>query len=144
MAYHLTIQQFSKAKHIPSRRDLKKFILATLQSRSLSAKITLRITNKKESAQLNEAYRHKTGPTNVLSFDYSIEPTVGDIVLCAPLINQQALAQGKIIKAHWAHLIVHGCLHLLGYDHIKKRDAKIMEALEINILHHLGFENPYA
>lgn len=99
--------------------------------------------NKKESALLNKTYRNKSGPTNVLSFVYDTNPVFGDIALCAPLITQQAKGQQKSINAHWAHLIVHGCLHLLGYDHIKKSDAIIMEKREIAILTQLGFNNPY-
>jgi len=91
---------------------------------------------------LNLHYRRKNKPTNVLSFPYGKGD--GDIVLCHPVIAREARAQGKSLAAHYAHLVVHGILHLRGYDHEKKRDAKRMEAREVRLLRHLGFPDPYA
>lgn len=134
---------------IPSKTQLQKWVDAVLQQQQKTGEITIRIVDVDESAYLNQTYRHKTGPTNVLSFPFQSMvnlpnlPLLGDLVLCAPLVAQEAKAQAKTEIAHWAHLIVHGTLHLLGYDHINDKDAMIMENLEIKILTQLGFENPY-
>ena len=110
--------------------------------------LTIRVVNSNESQALNEQYRHKKGPTNVLSFPNDPTPgmdeaDLGDIALCAPLVEQEASEQGKLPEAHWAHLTIHGVLHLLGYDHVKKGEAEKMERLEITLLNQLGFPNPY-
>jgi probable rRNA maturation factor len=104
--------------------------------------ITLRIVGEREGRRLNRAYRKKKRATNVLTFSY--DKTRGDIVLCHPVIRREARAQGKSVAAHYAHLVVHGCLHLRGYDHEKTRDAARMEAREIAILRRVGIRNPYA
>ncbi len=114
----------------------------------VEAELSIRIVGIEESAELNETYRQKTGPTNVLSFPCEVPEGVpctllGDLVICAPVVEKEALEQGKITEAHWAHLVVHGVLHLQGYDHIDTRDAERMEALEVEILARLGFANPY-
>jgi probable rRNA maturation factor len=98
---------------------------------------TLRIVGAREGASLNKRYRRKAGPTNVLSFE------TGDIVFCHPVVAREARRQGKSLRAHYAHLAVHGALHLRGYDHERKRDAERMERAEIRILRRLGFRNPY-
>jgi probable rRNA maturation factor len=100
--------------------------------------MTLRIVGEREGRRLNRAYRKKNRATNVLTFD------TADVVLCHPVIRREARAQGKSVAAHYAHLVVHGCLHLRGYDHEKKRDAARMEAREIAILRRVGFRDPYA
>jgi probable rRNA maturation factor len=100
--------------------------------------ITLRIVDEREGRALNRTYRKKDRATNVLTFE------TADIVLCHPVIRREARAQGKSLAAHYAHLVVHGCLHLRGYDHEKKRDAARMEAREIRILRRVGIGNPYA
>ena len=110
--------------------------------------IVVRIVSEKESAELNQRYRHKNGPTNVLSFAFESPPEVsipllGDIVVCAPVAAQEAVAQGKEKEAHWAHLIIHGSLHLLGFDHEEPTAASCMETLETNILAQLGYPDPY-
>lgn len=104
--------------------------------------MTLRIVGEREARELNRAYRRKNRATNVLSFRY--DETRGDVILCHPLIRRQARAQGKSVAAHYAHLVVHGVLHLRGYAHEKKRDAARMEAREISILRRIGIANPYA
>ena len=103
-----------------------------------AGKVTLRIVGESEARRLNCIYRKKNYATNVLSFD------TGDVVLCHPVITREARAQGKSLTAHYAHLVVHGVLHLRGYDHEKKRDAARMEAREIRILRRLGLSDPYA
>jgi probable rRNA maturation factor len=140
----ITIQRPSRLLSIPSNRLLKKWISeVAAQHHAYNIDITLRIVNNRESQQLNETYRHKQGPTNILSFVYETHPIWGDIVLCAPLIAKQAREQKKIVQAHWAHLIIHGCLHLFGYDHKTNKQAKIMEHNEVILLTSLGYENPY-
>ncbi len=137
----IKIQRPCKNKNIPTTPKFKKWVEAAFKNKKSPAEITLRIVDNKESTFLNEMYRNKTGPTNVLTFAY--DKCSGDIILCAPLIAKQAKEQGKPLALHWAHLVVHGCLHVLGYDHIKKADQKKMETLEVKILEELGFENPY-
>lgn len=133
MGQQIVIQKISKLKSIPSTPLIKKWVKHTLKNKH--AEITVRIINKKESAELNHSYRDKNYPTNVLSFVYETKPIImGDIVLCAQLIPT---------KEKWAHLIVHGLLHLMGYDHETDKDADKMESLEIKLLHQLGFANPY-
>ncbi len=110
--------------------------------------LSIRLVNEDESAELNSQYRGKTGPTNVLSFPFEspvpLEPRLlGDLVICVPVVEREAVEQGKQTCDHWAHMVVHGCLHLLGYDHIDNQDAERMEALEIRILQTLKIANPY-
>jgi probable rRNA maturation factor len=95
-----------------------------------------------ESERLNKKYRNKTRPTNVLAFAYGRRR--GDVVLCHPVIAREAKQQGKSLRAHYAHLVVHGVLHLRGYDHLRKKEAERMEAAESRVLRRLGFDNPYA
>ena len=104
--------------------------------------VTLRIVGESEGRRLNAKFRRKAKATNVLSFPYGAGR--GDVVLCHPVIAREARAQGKSVAAHYAHLVVHGILHLRGYDHEKKRDAQRMEAREIRLLRRLGFPDPYA
>ena len=101
-----------------------------------------------ESAELNQHYRGKPGPTNVLSFPFEAPPGVeteilGDLVVCAPVVEREALEQGKTLQSHWAHMVVHGVLHLQDYDHIEENEAVIMESEEITIMNRLGFSSPY-
>lgn len=110
--------------------------------------VCLRIVDEDEMCQLNHDYRGKTGPTNVLSFAMSLPEGVpmnclGDVVVCAPVVQREANEQGKSERAHWAHLFVHGLLHLLGHDHIDDSEAEQMEGLEVEWLGKLGFDNPY-
>ncbi len=148
--YEITIQRIVKEKSLPSNIKFKKWVTAVLKNKLFSAEITLRIVDKNEITELNTTYRHKKKPTNVLSFPFDMPeecdddlPILGDIVICADVILEEAIAQEKTVEAHWAHMVVHGTLHLLGYDHEKETDADIMEAEEIKILASLGFSNPY-
>lgn len=139
-----------KKARIPSKKTFQSWALQTLKSVAAKKKyakqshLCIRIVDKKESAHLNERFRNKKGPTNVLSFGYDHQAALlGDLAICAELVKEEANQQQKTMRAHWAHLTVHGILHLLGYDHVKLRDAKKMEALEIVILDKLGYSNPY-
>ena len=108
------------------------------------AEITVRIVDAPEGEELNREYRKKDYATNVLTFDYTLEPVVtADLVLCAPVVEKEAKEQGKILQAHYAHLIVHGALHAQGWDHELDEDAQVMELRETEIMARLGFENPY-
>ncbi|MDH4482674.1 MAG: rRNA maturation RNase YbeY [Rhodoferax sp.] len=108
------------------------------------AEITVRIVDAPEGQELNRQYRKKDYATNVLTFDYTLEPVVtADLVLCAPVVAQEAKDQGKTLQAHYAHLVVHGALHAQGWDHELDEDAQVMELRESEIMARLGFENPY-
>lgn len=115
-----------------------------------AAELTIRLVATKEMTALNTTYRRKQGPTNVLAFPFEIPegvdmdiPLLGDIVICVDVVNQEALEQNKPQEAHWAHMVIHGTFHLLGYDHQTESDAEQMENLEIELLKQLGFANPY-
>ncbi len=127
---------------ITSLAQIRKWAGACFQSKAM---LTIRFVNKAEAHDLNLFFRGFDKPTNVLTFSY---PTQGksieaDIVLCLPILRAEAKEQQKSLVAHLAHLLIHGCLHAKGYDHLKPKDAKQMEALEINILQSLGYPNPY-
>ncbi len=128
---------------IPSEDDFSRWISAVLLPEHVDAEIAIRVVDEEESAELNQLYRGKPGPTNVLSFTLDADPLVGDIAICAPVVKKEAESTKIDETAHWAHLTVHACYHLLGYDHLTESDAAIMEKLEINSLKSLGFENPY-
>ena len=128
----VTVQYAVPRRGVPSAALLRKWALAASPST-----ITLRIVGTREGRELNRLYRKKNYATNVLTFH------TGDIVLCDPVIRREARAQGKSVAAHYAHLVVHGVLHLRGYQHEKKRDAARMEAREIRVLRRAGFRNPY-
>lgn len=134
----------------PTTKQLKYWAKETLLLKSPHAEVTIRIVDPKEMITLNHTYRHKNKVTNVLSFPFEMPEGVelpisilGDIVICAEVIEQEALEQAKELNAHWAHMVVHGILHLLGYDHEEDEQAELMEAEEIIILKKLGFNNPY-
>lgn len=148
--YDIIVQRATANKNVPGAPTLKRWAKAALKNKQPSAEITIRLVDTAEMIQLNSTYRHKNKPTNVLSFPFEMPesvtmpiPILGDIVICADVIVEEALQQKKTLDAHWAHMVVHGTLHLLGYDHEKNKDAEIMEAEEISILNSLGFDNPY-
>ena len=149
MTATIDLQIASNAPHIPSEADVITWCTLALAEKSSPSEISLRVVDSEESTELNQQYRHKTGPTNILSFPYE-GPThpeislLGDLVICAPLLAQEAAAQHKLLTAHWAHIVIHGCLHLLGYDHEQEKEALIMENKEIALLAKLGFPDPYA
>jgi probable rRNA maturation factor len=153
--YHIVIQLAADNAFVPKRSLLRKWAKEALTNQTASkkvesAEVTIRIVNIPEMSALNLSYRHKEGPTNVLSFPFSTPeevdmeiPILGDIAICAEVVNQEAQEQGKSREAHWAHMVVHGIFHLLGYDHENDRDAALMESLEIEVMQTLGFLNPY-
>lgn len=148
MSLILTIQNISKLDALPEDKLIRKWIEQALDDKNKDAEITLRIVDEEEGKELNNTWRNKDTATNVLSFPVGeiIEQApnmLGDIVICAPVVEREAAAQHKHIEAHLAHLVIHGTLHLQGYDHQDDDEAKIMEEKEINILKNSGYDNPY-
>ena len=146
----VTLDLQSEVEGGPEEDDIRRWIEAVLETEAYTAdvELTVRVVDEDEMAALNTRYRHKTGPTNILSFPFEAPPGVelnllGDLVIAAPVVKQEAREQGKTESAHWAHMIVHGTLHLLGYDHQESVEAEDMEAREIRILKQLGYSNPY-
>jgi probable rRNA maturation factor len=145
----LDLQQAMDFAGLPSADQFQHWAEAGLLAPDGKRELTVRIVDEAESAALNAAYRHKQGPTNVLSFPFEAPiPEVdtgllGDVVLCAPVVAREAAAQGKSPEAHWAHLVIHGLLHLQGHDHQQAEQALAMERLEIRILNELGYPDPY-
>ena len=137
----IAIQDMVHTKPILKKTRCYKWLAPIIDQ---DAEITIRIVGSDESKNLNTIYRKKKYPTNVLSFLVDdAHHLIGDIVLCAPVIEEEARDQSKNLEAHYAHLIIHGALHLYGYDHENKKDAEIMEEKEIKILTKLGYKNPY-
>jgi probable rRNA maturation factor len=148
--YRITIQQIADKTLAPSPTLLRKWAKQALSSKVNTAAITIRIVDEAEMSILNSTYRHKKGPTNVLSFPFTVPadiymkiPILGDIIICAQVVNIEAVMQQKPRLAHWAHMTVHGVFHLLGYDHQTEKEANIMETLESKVMHTLGFADPY-
>lgn len=150
MTYDITIQHAADKTLVPANALLRHYAKAALQRKLSDAELNIRIVGLSEMTELNTTYRQKKGPTNILSFPFDAPPDIdfeipilGDLVICADVVNQEALEQNKTKEAHWAHMVVHGVLHLLGYDHENDQDAEKMESLEITILETLNFPNPY-
>lgn len=137
----LTVQYAVMSDGLPKRNQLRAWAKATL---ARDADVTLRLVGAEEGRTLNREYRHKDYSTNVLTFAYpDTEPLSGDIVLCVPVVAEEAAAQHKALEAHYAHLVVHGMLHLQGYDHEQDAEAELMESLETEIVTKLGYADPY-
>lgn len=144
----LDVQRATAWEPLPSDEQFGLWVSTALQGRG-SAELTIRIVDCEESRRLNRQYRGQDAPTNVLSFPADLPGEIGlnllgDILICAPQVAEEALAQGKPDQAHWAHLTIHGVLHLLGYDHQLAAEADVMEGIEIALLESLGIPNPYA
>lgn len=142
------VQRASDCTSLPEDTALHRWAQAAILGQREQSEIALRIVDAPESRELNRRFRNRDHPTNVLSFPADIAPDLnlpllGDLVICAPIVAREAQQQHKSCIAHWAHMVVHGTLHLQGYDHIKAKDAEIMERLEIQILKEFGFNNPY-
>jgi probable rRNA maturation factor len=137
----LSVQYAVEDALLPSRAQLRRWVRAAASG---AAELTLRFVDAAEGRRLNAQFRARDYATNVLTFAYAREPALsGDIVLCLPAVLREALEQGKPAEAHFAHLIVHGMLHLQGYDHETDSDARIMEEREREVLAHLGYPDPY-
>jgi len=144
----IDVQYAINADGIPAPDDVRHWVDCALQGRRPAAELAVRIVDEAEITALNRQYRGKDGATNVLSFPFEGMPGVvteqlGDIVICAPVVAAEAVTQGKSLQAHWAHIVIHGVLHLLGYDHHRDAEAQTMEALETSLLASLGFPDPY-
>jgi probable rRNA maturation factor len=144
----LSVSYALPRKGLPSSVSFRRWAEAALQERVRRADLAIRVVDEREGRALNRHYRGKDGATNVLSFPAELPegvklPVLGDIVMCAPVIAREARAQGKELAAHYAHLTVHGVLHLLGWDHANTVEAEAMEALERQILDSLGYADPY-
>jgi probable rRNA maturation factor len=144
----LDVSYASRSPWIPGSRLLSKWAAAALTPLKKSTVLSVRIVGKARSRSLNAHYRNKDKPTNVLSFAGAGRAPddryfLGELVICAPVVAFEARAQGKSLQAHWAHMTVHGVLHLLGFDHERAREAARMASREIQILDRLGFSNPY-
>lgn len=151
MTVQLTLQNACNTNSIPSQQQFETWAKTALQHIDDSPKnceLVIRLVDETESATLNKTYRNKQGATNVLSFHYEMTGDdehceLGDLAICAKLVEKEAAEQQKPLEAHWAHLTIHGILHLLGFDHENEQDATTMEALERNIMQTLHYDDPY-
>ncbi|MFT6955852.1 MAG: putative rRNA maturation factor [Halieaceae bacterium] len=150
---NLTVDiQSASTEPVPEQGDIRSWIntaLSHCEPHKEEAEVSVRLVDEAEMAELNSSYRNTYGTTNVLSFPADLPedinvPMLGDIVICAPVVRGEAQIQGKTLTAHWAHMTVHGTLHLLGYDHIIDKEALVMETLETEILEILNYPCPYA
>lgn len=144
----LDIQVVSQSDQLPVKDQFQSWVNAVLTDNKQDSEVVIRIVDEEEMAQFNEQYRNKKGSTNILSFPYNAPVEVesnllGDLLICAPVVEQESQQQHKNIEHHWAHMIIHGLLHLLGYDHLNDAEAEEMETLEIKILKTLNIPNPY-
>lgn len=153
MDLKLDLQVAADDSGLPSLAQFKRWAGATLEGRRARAELTIRVVGEKEGCDLNRHYRGQNKPTNVLSFPFEAPPGIerddpvhdllGDLVICADVVSRESREQGKPLDAHWAHMVIHGMLHLLGYDHLSDEQAAEMEGLETVILGGLGFPPPY-
>ena len=144
----LHVSYAARRPWVPSSRQVARWAGAALAPMRRAQVISVRVVGQARSRSLNAHYRHKDKPTNVLSFEGAGRAPdgryfLGELVICAPVVAREALAQGKSLESHWAHMTVHGVLHLLGFDHERRREAVKMAAREIQILDRLGFSDPY-
>lgn len=144
----LDLQVAVEGHTLPSQQQFELWVTNALSDTMEQAELTIRIVDTEESQTLNSTYRGKDKPTNVLSFPFEVPegielPLLGDLVICASVVETEASEQQKPLEAHWAHMVTHGCLHLLGYDHIIDAEAEEMESLETQLIESLGFTDPY-
>ncbi|KHT22014.1 rRNA maturation RNase YbeY [Pectobacterium brasiliense] len=133
---------------LPEEKDFQRWLEVVLPQFQEVSEVTIRIVDEAESRDLNNTYRGKDKPTNVLSFPFEAPPEVelpllGDLIICRQVVEREAAEQEKTVEEHWAHMVVHGSLHLLGYDHIEDSEAEEMEALETEIMQSMGYADPY-
>jgi probable rRNA maturation factor len=146
----VVVQVATSATALPSSDQISDWVQTAVDG-ECQGELTVRVVDEAESANLNARYRNRNGPTNVLAFqaeaDWPVNaddiPPIGDVVICAPVVQREAVEQGKAAEAHWAHLVVHGALHLLGFDHESPAEAGRMEAREREALARLGYADPY-
>lgn len=152
MAHTIDLQIACQQTELPTQAQFQLWIDTALAEISTGTpqdfELTIRLVNNEESQQLNNQYRNKDKPTNVLSFPFEVPEGIemnllGDLIICIDVMKEEAQVQNKALFDHWAHLVIHGCLHLVGFDHISDEDALEMESLEIAILAKLGINNPY-
>lgn len=148
MSVEVVVQYAARKPWAPPRKQIARWVRAALGRRRGAWSLGVRVVGRAESRRVNHRYRHRDRPTNVLSFNATVPEAdgrrlLGDLVVCAPVIAREAREQGKSRTAHWAHMIVHGTLHLRGYDHQRGTDARRMERRERTILDHLGYPDPY-
>lgn len=149
MSVSVVVSVDGPARGLPARADLRRWVAAAVGGRRARAELGIRVVGEHESRELNRSYRGKDAPTNVLAFPAGLPaelrvPLLGDLVICREVVAREAVEQGKDEEAHWAHMVVHGTLHLLGYDHCDEATAGAMEAAEVQILAGLGYPDPYA
>ncbi|WJM82042.1 rRNA maturation RNase YbeY [Pectobacterium brasiliense] len=137
-----------QAQRLPEEKDFQRWLEGVLPQFQEVSEVTIRIVDEAESRDLNNTYRGKDKPTNVLSFPFEAPPEVelpllGDLIICRQVVEREAAEQEKTVEEHWAHMVVHGSLHLLGYDHIEDSEAEEMEALETEIMQSMGYADPY-
>ncbi|MFQ3210260.1 MAG: putative rRNA maturation factor [Colwellia sp.] len=152
MAHIIDLQIACSPTELPTEEQFQLWVDSALAEVSNSLEedfeLTIRLVNSEESQQLNNQYRRKDKPTNVLSFPFEVPDGIelnllGDLIICIEVMKQEAQEQHKVLFEHWAHLVIHGCLHLVGFDHISDSEALEMESIEITILKQLGIKNPY-
>ncbi|PSV17594.1 rRNA maturation RNase YbeY [Photobacterium leiognathi subsp. mandapamensis] len=149
MAIYLDLQYATESQDgLPTEAEFQQWLDAAVTPFQADAEVTIRLVDEAESHELNLEYRGKDRPTNVLSFPFEAPPGIelellGDLIICRQVVEKEALEQNKPLKAHWAHMVVHGSLHLLGYDHIEDDEAEEMEGLETEIMQNMGFVDPY-
>ena len=144
----IDIQFAVSVEGVPEKAVIRQWVLQALPEENKDSELTIRVVDEAEITALNRQYRGKDGATNVLSFPYEAMAgmetnLLGDVVICAPVVANESVAQGKPLDAHWAHMVIHGVLHLLGYDHHQDDAAHKMEARETGLLDSLGYANPY-
>ena len=146
MPLKLELQVASSEQELPEQAEFQQWLNTCFPD--IKGSVLVRIVDAEESAELNQHYRQKEGPTNVLSFPFDLPDEIendhlGDLVLCAPVIRREASEQGKSVMHHWSHMLIHGVLHLLGYDHLNDEEAEEMEGIEVGLLSRLAVSNPY-
>jgi probable rRNA maturation factor len=151
MTYTIDIQNATDTPLPVTEEQLTQWATLALPEQMKEAELTIRLVSPEEMVHLNSTYRKQNKVTNVLAFPYelpdsvaSLCPLLGDVVICPQVLLKESQEYNKPLEAYWAHMLIHGILHLLGYDHIEEADAQVMQAFEINLMEEIGYTNPYA